>query len=81
MFLAVYSTEGCQVVGKCLSVEEELCHLDDVRMRMCFIQYQKGFSHNLAFLRPLWLWGSLATLKRRSDEDFQSPDCIYMACW
>ena len=31
---------------------EELCHLDDVRVKMRFTPYWKAFSHNLALLHP-----------------------------
>ena len=30
----VYTMEECQILGKCFSVGEELCCLDDVKMRM-----------------------------------------------
>ena len=33
-------------------MREELYGLDDVRMRLCFVPYQKGLSHYLALLRP-----------------------------
>ena len=42
-----------QIVGKCFSVEEKLCCLNDVRMKMHFILYQKAFSRYLPFLCPL----------------------------
>ena len=51
--MLLYTTEECQIVGKQFSMGEELCHLDDVGMRMHFIPYRKTFSHNLALLRPL----------------------------
>ena len=40
MSLAVYNHGGVSNVGKRFSVGEELCRLDDVRMRMHFILYR-----------------------------------------
>ena len=38
-------------MGKRFIIGQELCRMDDVRMRMFFIPYQKAFSHNLVLLR------------------------------
>ena len=41
-------------MGEYFSVGEELCHMDDVRMRMHFILHRKAFFHNLACLHPFY---------------------------
>ena len=43
---------SAKIVGKRFSMGEELCGLDDVRMRACFTPYWKVFSLNLALLCP-----------------------------
>ena len=49
---SIITTDECHIVGKCLSLREELWPLDNVKIRMCFVLYQKSFSHDLARLRP-----------------------------
>ena len=52
MIDCILTPNGSQIADERFSMGEELCRLDNVRMKTCFITYPEAFSHNLANLRP-----------------------------